>query len=209
MKLLVPNLPKYYEGFKMKKVIIHNKLKVYDGFYKLYETEVSYERFNSQMTKPLPRLCFERGDSVAAILFNTDTQKAVFVKQFKYPTYEKGAGWILEVVAGMPEAKESMEKALKREVLEETGYEINIKSIELIANFFVSPNCSSDRTFLYYTKITKANRVSEGGGIASEGEDIELVEYSIKELIDLFERGIFQDAKTIIGIQWLLKRLGN
>jgi 8-oxo-dGTP pyrophosphatase MutT (NUDIX family) len=69
---------------------------------------------------------FERGDSVAAVLFNTDTKRLIFTRQFKAPSYEKGPGWITEIVAGMIDASESAEDALRREVFEETGYRIRI-----------------------------------------------------------------------------------
>jgi 8-oxo-dGTP pyrophosphatase MutT (NUDIX family) len=55
------------------------------------------------------------------------------VKQFKYPTYEKGSGWIVETVAGILEPGETPEAALRRETLEETGYEIAL--LEPIATF--------------------------------------------------------------------------
>lgn len=188
----------------MKKVILHAKQRVFDGFFKIDEAEISYERFDGQMSGRLRRLCFERGDSVAAIIYNRDSRKALFVNQFKYPTYEKGPGWIMETVAGILEAGETPESALRREVLEETGY--SAETIEAIATFYVSPGGSSERIMLYYVEVSGTGKIARGGGVQSEGEDIETVELSLEDLDRLVMTRSVQDAKTIVGIQWLLKR---
>jgi ADP-ribose pyrophosphatase len=191
----------------MKKVIVHTKKRVFDGFFKIDQAELSYERFDGRMTKSLRRLCFERGDSVAAIIYNRDSRKVILVNQFKYPTYEKGPGWIMETAAGIPEEGESSESALRREVLEETGY--NIERIEHIATFYVSPGGSSERILLYYAEVCDSCKIAPGGGAQSEGEDIETIELSFEDLDRLMATGAVQDAKTIVGIQWLQRRQQN
>ena len=152
----------------MKRVTIYSKKRVFDGFFKIDEAEVSFERFNGQMSRRLSRLCFERGDSVAAVIYNRDSQKTIFVNQFKYPTYEKGPGWIMETVAGIVEPGETPESALRREVLEEVGYEV--EKIEPIATFYVSPGGSSERILLYYVEVSSAGKRAGGGGVPSEGK---------------------------------------
>jgi len=116
------------------------------------------------MTPSLKRLVFERGDSVAAIVYHRDYKRLLFLRQFRYPTYDKGPGWITEVVAGMQERDEPAEEALKREILEETGYEAS--PIEPIATFYVSPGGSSERIVLFYVEVTSANKTGRGGGLA-------------------------------------------
>jgi nudix-type nucleoside diphosphatase (YffH/AdpP family) len=183
-----------------KRIVIYGKRRVFDGFFKIDEVELSYERYDGKMSPPVKRLCFERGDSVTAILFNPECRKLLFVKQFKYPTYEKGPGWIVETVAGILEPGETPEAALRRETLEETGYEISL--LEPIATFYVSPGGSSERILLYYAEVLKTGKVGAGGGVTGENEDIKTVEYSPEELDHALASGEIQDAKTIIGIQW-------
>ena len=191
----------------MKKVVIHSERRIFDGFFKLYEAEVSFERFDGAMTHPMKRLCFERGDSVAALLYNRDSQNVLLVEQFKYPTYEHGPGWITETVSGILESGESPESALRREVLEEVGYEV--ATLEPIATFYVSPGGCSERVFLYYAEVTGADKVADGGGAQGEGEDIRTVELSLEELDSRLTEGSIQDAKTLVGLQWLNKRLDS
>jgi len=183
-----------------KRVVIYGKRRVFDGFFKIDEAELSYERFDGKMSPTVKRLCFERGDSVAALLFDAERRKLLLVKQFRYPTYEKGSGWITETVAGILEPGETPEAAVRRETSEETGYEIAL--LEPIATFYVSPGGSSERILLYYAEVLTSGKVDAGGGVPGENEDVKKVEYSPEELDHVLASGEIQDAKTIIAIQW-------
>jgi ADP-ribose pyrophosphatase len=189
----------------MKKVVIHEKRRVFDGFFKIDEARVSFERFDGTMAGPVTRLSFERGDSVAALIHDTKARKVLFVNQFKYPTREKGTGWILETPAGMLNPGETPEAAIKREVLEEMGYAI--EAVEPIATFYVSPGGSSERVILFYVEVSSTNKQSAGGGVESEQEDIETVEVPVDDLDRMVRDGSLADAKTLVGVLWLQKRL--
>jgi hypothetical protein len=47
-------------------------------------------------------------------------------------------------------------------------------------------------------------KVSEGGGLSEETEDIEVLEIPIKEAYQMVLNGEIKDAKSIILIQYLL-----
>ncbi len=185
------------------KVITHSRKLLLDDFFKVSETRVSYEHFDGQMGEPRRLLCFERGDSVAALVYNRATKKMLFTRQFRHPTHEKGPGWLLEVMAGSITEGEAPEAALRRELVEEMGYEV--ETCEPISTFYVSPGGSSERIFLYYVEVFK--RVAAGGGLAEEGENIQIVEVFPDELGVLLNT--VQDAKTLIAIHWGLRRLSR
>ena len=187
-----------------KKVEILERHRVYDGFFKIDQTELRYERFDGSMTPPVKRLVFERGDSVAAMVYRRDDKKLLFLRQFRFPTYEKGPGWMTEVVAGMQEGGEPAEEALKREILEGGGGETS--SIEPIATFYLSPGGTSERIALFYVEVTAAGKVASGGGLLEENEDIESVWYSAEEVVKAVAAGEIQDAKTLVGIFWFQNR---
>ena|SRR5450755_1801491 len=186
-------------------ILAHRR--VFDGFFKIEETELRYERFDGAMTPPVKRLVFERGDSVAAMMYDRGQNKLLFLNQFRFPTYQKGPGWMTEVVAGMQEHGEPADEALKREIREESGYEVT--SLEPIATFYVSPGGSSERIALFYVEVTSANKIATGGGLAEENEDIETVAYSPEELAQAVADGAIQDAKTLIGILWFQNKLAR
>src|SRR5215469_14969066 len=150
------------------KVEIYSRQRVFDRFFKIDEATLRYERFDGNMSPQVTRLNFERGDSVAAVVFNTDTKKVILVNQFKYPSYEKGPGWITEIIAGMIAPHESPEAAVRREIMEETGY--HVSHVEHIWTFYVSPGGSSERIILFYAEVTDSCQSGKGGGEVSEGE---------------------------------------
>jgi nudix-type nucleoside diphosphatase (YffH/AdpP family) len=188
----------------MRKVEIQDKHIVFDDVFKIQQAMLRFQKFNGQMSEPVRRLVFERGDSAAALLFNRDSQKVILVNQFRYPAYEKGQGWLYEVVAGSIDANEQPEESIKREIREEIGYEVN--ELIHIATFYVSPGGTSERIILFYGEVGDADRISSGGGLASEHEDIELVELPLPDLWQALENGNIVDAKTLIAAQWFQQR---
>ena len=160
------------------------------------------------MSDTVQRLVFERGDSAAALLFNKDTQKVMLIEQFRYPTYEKGPGWIQEIVAGVIDKGEQPEETSRREFREEIGYEVR-QPLTYIATFYVSPGGTSERNMVYYAEVSDSDRVSQGGGKVSEHEDIELVEMTLPDLWQALDNGNIIDAKTLIAVQWFRNRMNN
>jgi ADP-ribose pyrophosphatase len=140
-------------------------------------------------------------------LHHTERGTALLVNQFKYPSYEKGPGWITEVVAGMIDKGETPEEAIRREIQEETGYRAD--SVEHISTFYVSPGGSSERIILYYATVSGVGRRSKSGGLASENEDIKLIELPLADAFDQLRRGEIADAKTIIALMWFEARHGS
>jgi nudix-type nucleoside diphosphatase (YffH/AdpP family) len=184
------------------KVIINRVARLLDDYFKVDEAVFCYERFDGRMSGQVRRLCFERGDSVAAIVFNRDRQSVMLVEQFRYPAFSKGDGWTVELVAGVIRADETAEATLRREVREEIGYDID--RLHIVASFFLSPGGSSERITLYCAEVTNAGKVVAGGGRADEGEDIRIVELSLSELRRQLDQARIRDAKTLVGIMWLL-----
>jgi len=191
----------------MRKVIIEKSARIFDDFFKIDEAYLSFERFDGTMSPVVRRLNFERGESVAALLFNPETQQIILVNQFKYPTLVKGSGWITETMAGMIDKDESPEQAVRREILEETGYEAG--RLEHISTFYVSPGGTSERIALYYAEIGSNSKVADGGGLAEEEEDIINMTLTLEEALAAVGSGEIADAKTIIGILWLQNRMLN
>jgi ADP-ribose pyrophosphatase len=188
----------------MRKVDILRRRTVFDDVFKIDEAEVRFEQYNGAMSSPVRRLSFERGDSVAAVVWRRDSDDLLFTEQFRFPTLEKGPGWLLEVIAGIIDPGETAEAAIRREIDEELGYQID--RVEPIATFFLSPGGSSERIFLYFVDTTGANRLSAGGGVAGQHEDIRVVTMSRDTARQALNDGRFSDAKTLVGLQWFFNR---
>jgi nudix-type nucleoside diphosphatase (YffH/AdpP family) len=173
------------------------------GIFRIDEAKLRYERYNGQMSDEITRLNLKRGDSVAAVVHDPDADTVVLTEQFRYPTYEKSGGWLLELPAGVVNADEEKDpqKTIQRELLEEIGYQV--EKIERISTFYVSPGGSDERIHLYYAAVNPTSQTGKGGGLAEEGEDIKVVVLKVNAALSMMDDGQLQDAKTIIGLQWL------
>ncbi|HKI53098.1 MAG TPA: NUDIX hydrolase [Anaerolineales bacterium] len=189
----------------MKKVSVEQKKYILEDVFKVEEAYLRYEKFNGEMSGTVRRISLERGDSVSILIYNTITNKIILIRQFRYPSYKSGNGWLIETIAGIVDKGEKPEESARREVQEETG--LTIKTLEHITTFYPSPGGSSERVFLYYSEVSRDQTVDgEVGGLACESEDIKSHELTLDEALGKIKSGEIMDAKTIIGIQWLENR---
>jgi nudix-type nucleoside diphosphatase (YffH/AdpP family) len=192
------------------RVEIIKRERLLDAYFKIDQITLSHERFGGGMSEPRPFLVMERGDAVAALLYDPERRKVITVKQFRIPVYGKSAcgGWMIEAVAGMIAANpdgsfaESPLECVIREVREETGY--HIAQAQQICMFFCSPGGLTERVFLYYAEVRETDKQSAGCGLEEEGEDIELVEYDVDDFFARLSAGEFEDSKLNMAGYWLM-----
>ncbi|MCH9807189.1 MAG: NUDIX hydrolase [Alphaproteobacteria bacterium] len=172
----------------------------------------------SRTAPPIDWISYERGDSVAALIVNTDTDNVLLVRQFRPPIAEMEGSTegLTETVAGMIRQNEEPLQTLQREVEEETGYVIpfdpktsRLKDTEPICTYYSSPGGSSERIYLYYIEVDGNTPKNSGGGKREDGEDIRLAPMHIDKFRAAISRCEFSDAKIIIAGQWLMKRWEN
>lgn len=190
----------------MKKVEIKSQRYLLKDIFRVEEVFLRFEKFDGTLSDTIRRLNFDRGDSVALLAYNLDTQKILLINQFRYPTYHKGPGWITEILAGIMDEGEHPEETARREAREETG--LVVGNVEFIASFYPSPGACSEKIYLYYVEISgeKAHH-DEVGGLEEEHENILTLELSLDEALEKIRTGEIQDGKTIMGIFWLQNRL--
>jgi len=127
-------------------------------------------------------------DAVAGILYDTESKLYYFVKQYRVGLSIRDVDpYLVEVVAGTLEKGEDPIECFKREAMEEAGFEI--EHMEELKPLYTSPGGISEKCYLF---IAQGKRISEGGGLESENEDIEVISYTYDEMVDIF----FQDMKT-------------
>jgi len=190
-------------------VKVRHRREVFNRFFKIVEAEFDQPRLDgSGVIKNVKRLVFERGDSAAALVHVTDRDVVVLTEQFRFPTFDKGPGFILEAMAGSISEGEAPEDCIRREMLEEIGYDA--KTLEKIAHFYVSPGGTSERIFLYYAPVTSADLVNpDACGVADEHEDIRRVEVPVKTFIEDAKNGAIEDGKLLVAGLWLATRVAR
>ncbi len=178
---------------------------VFRKFFRIEEVTLRHERFNGSMSDEMKRLVLNRGDSVALLLVERESQTVLLCEQFRMPTYgPDGSGWIVELPAGVVEDGEDPQECARREAVEEIGYSVG--ALERVASVFLSPGGSSERIHVFYAEVSAADRVADGGGLASEHEDIRLIRMPVAEAWRRCAAGEINDAKTVLAIQWLQLR---
>lgn len=148
------------------------------------------------------REAYDRGNGAVILLHDPERETVLLTRQFRWPAYSNGHpdGMLIEACAGLLD-DEDPETAIRREVLEETGVEVG-EVRELFVSY-MSPGSVTERLHFFYGTYTAAQRVGEGGGVAEEGEDIEVLELSVDEALAMMREGEIVDAKTVMLLQWL------
>lgn len=193
------------------------------AFGKLFQViraKLQYRRFDGRMSDPVTRINFERGDSVGVLLYDAENDSVILVRQFRYPVYasldpdERASGgareaWLLEIVAGVQDEGLTVREVAHKELLEEAGYQVK-GELQPIMTMYPSPGGTSERIHLFLGEVDHRQRASRGGGVAAEGEDIQIVVLPFDEAMAMVARGEIRDAKTIIALQHVaLLKAGN
>lgn len=112
-------------------------------------------------------------DSVAILLYHTNQNALIVVRQFRPPVYLKNNdGYTFELCAGIVDKSKSLEEIAHEEILEECGYHVPIEKIEKISSFYTAVGFAGAHQVLYYAEIQESMQVSEGGGIDVESIEV-------------------------------------
>jgi ADP-ribose pyrophosphatase len=188
----------------MKRVEISARRLLYDGHFRLRDATYRFEKRNGEMTPELTHLVWDTGNAVAAIVVNRSSGQVVMTRQFRIATHDQGPGWMVEIAAGGIHTDESPEQAVRREIVEELGFEV--EELRRIGTYYIAPGSCSERMHFFFAEVSEASRRSAGGGI-DEGEDIEVFELAPWELWKAIEEGRLIDAKSVLAALWLKEHL--
>ena len=148
------------------------------------------------------REAYDRGNGAVIMLYNTARQTVVLTRQFRMPTFVNGNpdGMLIEACAGLLD-KDNPEECIRRETEEETGYKI--KEAKKIFEAYMSPGSVTEILYFFIAEYDQSMKVSDGGGIAHEQENIEVLEIPFRQALEMIDRGEIKDAKTIMLLQYL------
>lgn len=170
-----------------------------DNWYHLRNITYRYTDSKGE-TKVHKREAYDRGNGATILLYDPRRDTVVLVRQFRMPTYVNGYhGWLLETPAGLLDGENPAE-AIRREVMEETGY--LLKDVRFLFKSFMSPGSVTEIVHFFAAVIDSSDQAEEGGGAAHEGEDIEVVEIPLADAMKMIENGDICDGKTIMLLQW-------
>ena len=182
------------------KITIQKTELLSDNWYLLNKVSFDY-KMGDQDSETQVREVYDRGNGAVILLYNSTTKTVVLTRQFRLPTYLNGnaSGMVIEACAGLLDA-ENPEECIIRETEEETGYRLS--SVKKIFQSYMSPGSVTEILHFFIGEYQPNMKVSDGGGLAEEHENIEVLEYSFQEAYQMIASGEIIDAKTIMLLQY-------
>jgi nudix-type nucleoside diphosphatase (YffH/AdpP family) len=171
-----------------------------DGWHVLRRTVFDHRRRDGRWTTE-QRETYDRGDGATVLLHDPVRRTVLLTRQFRYPAYVNGHpdGMLVETAAGLLDG-EDPETAVRREAEEETG--VVVGPLTHVLDAYTSPGSVTERVRFFAAPYTAADRTGAGGGLAEDGEDIEVLELPFTEALAMARDGRITDAKTILLLQW-------
>ena len=145
------------------------------------------------------REVYDRGHAAVILLADPTRGRVVLVRQFRLPVHLGGDDpHLIEACAGLLEG-DAPETCARKEAEEETG--IRPTSLRHLFDAYMSPGSVTEKQAFYLGTYDAESRVSSGGGLADEGEDIEVLEMPFGTALAMIRSGEIIDAKTIMVLQ--------
>ncbi|TFV48953.1 NUDIX domain-containing protein [Blastococcus sp. TF02A_35] len=185
-------------------VVVRDVELLASGWHVLRRTTLERRRRDGEQVTE-QRETYDRGNGATLLPYDAERRTVLLTRQFRYPVYVNGHpdGLLVEAAAGLLD-DDSPEDAVRREVEEELG--VTVGEVEHLFDVFMSPGSVTERLHFYAAPYRPADRTGAGGGLADEGEDIEVLELPFDEALAMVDDGRIADAKTIMLLQWAALR---
>lgn len=170
-----------------------------DNWYVLRKITYEYSKKDgTRLTQS--REAYDRGNGAVILLYNKEQKTVILTRQFRLPTFVNGnsSGMLIEACAGLLD-KDHPEDCIKRETEEETGYKIT--EVEKVFEAYMSPGSVTEILYFFIAEYSKGMKVTEGGGVEHEEENIEVLEMNIDNAMKMIATGEIKDGKTIMLLQ--------
>jgi nudix-type nucleoside diphosphatase (YffH/AdpP family) len=170
----------------------------------LRRTTFEYRHADGRVTTE-QRETYDRGNGATILLHDVERRTVLLSRQFRYPVYANHHpdGMLIETAAGLLDGQDPA-TAIRREAAEELGVEVG--DVEHVFDVYMSPGSVTERIHFFAAPYTPLSRTGEGGGLAEDGEDIEVLELPFDTTLAMIESGEIADAKTIMLLQWAALR---
>ncbi|WP_178988003.1 NUDIX domain-containing protein [Winogradskyella schleiferi] len=160
-------------------------------------------QFKNGEWKRLSRESYNRGNGAAILLYNSKKGTVILTRQFRMPIYEvnEQEGMSIEVCAGAIDNNDGALETVIRETEEEVGY--RIKAAKQVLTAYTSPGALTEKMFLFIADYDESMKVAKGGGVESEDEEIEVLEFQFSKALEMITNEKIIDAKTIMLLQYV------
>ncbi len=183
------------------KVTIEKTEILSDNWYTLKKVTFTIQKKDGTFEQQ-SREAYDRGNGAVILLYNKNSETIILTRQFRLPTFINGnaSGMMIEACAGLLD-NDNPEDCIRRESEEETGYKIS--HVEKIFEAYMSPGSVTEILHFFIAEYSEELKINGGGGLADEGEDIEVLEIAFGDALEMIDSGEIRDAKTIMLLQHL------
>lgn len=129
----------------------------------------------------------------------TEDNEILLIKQYRHAANVV----LLEIPGGVIDKGEDPKTAIRRELLEETGYQFD--DIEFISVIYPNPSTGNNRC---HTFLAKGGKLVQGQKLDAH-EEIIVEKVSVKEVKQLLAEGKFGQALHISALFYALVKLGE
>lgn len=192
-------LPSTYRA----KALIKQSKSLLKSWLNVDEITVTFTRRNGDQ-QTVSREVHDHGRVVCVLPVDRQRRVALLARQLRVPLVVAGETdpLLLEVAAGLIDKGETPEQAALREGEEELGFKLS--DLNLVAHAYSTPGSVTEKLYHFFASYSLTDRISNGGGLEAEGEDIEVEEIALDELGEAVLQGKLRDMKTILLIQHLM-----
>lgn len=171
-----------------------------DNWYTLNKYAFDYQKPSGEWQRQ-EREAYDRGNGSTILLYNTQKSSVILTRQFRLPTFVNGNadGMLVEACAGLLD-QDNAEDCIKKEAEEETGY--RVEKVKKIFEAYMSPGSVTEILYFFVAEYSDAMKVSDGGGLEHEQENIEVLELDFNDAYAMIDSGKIMDGKTIMLLQY-------
>lgn len=181
------------------RIRVHSVEVLSDSWYVLKKTTFDFRRSDGTWQRQ-SRETYDRGNGAVVLPYHRTRRTVILTRQFRYPAFVNGYDDLLtEAPAGLLD-KDSPEESIRKEAKEETGYALH--HLRKVFEAYMSPGSVTEKLHFFVAEYEAGSNRETGGGVISEGEDIETIELDLDDALGKIETGEIRDGKTIMLLQY-------
>ena len=189
---------------KMQVVKKIKKISLSKSFFPFWRYQFLIKSFNKKI-KPykINREILSVGDVVFALCYSPEEKKFYLIKQFRPFSYVRKQKYKFELVGGLVDKGETINQALKREIMEEIG----VKTLKLkkLTKYCPVPGYSDEIVNVYYAEVEKIKKSHLYNKF--ENEEITVSKFSLSQLKKINSSEQVQNVLTKVSIYEYLRKI--
>jgi len=136
-------------------------------------------------------------------IVNDEIRQNGSTKELPVTDGDERLGLTMELCAGIVDKKATNAEIAVAEVFEETGYSVKVDELIKLRSFKSGVGTAASTQTIYYVEVVNSQRTGSGGGLASEGESIEVLHLTEEESQRMLDDDtIDKPLGLIYALQW-------